>query len=541
MNVGLYYHTIKHLRPIQIYGRITRYFIPFVPFDLPTPRRRLLRENWQYFIKREKKITGNDRCRFLNKERVIESSVVWNDKSIDLLWLYNLHYFDDLTAVGADERTSIHHQLIKRWINENPKGIGVGWQPFPLSMRIVNWIKWGLANRELDEQFLHSLVCQIRHLRRRLEYHLLGNHLFENAKALIFAGVFFEGMEADRWLSKGRSLLIREISEQVLSDGGHFERSPMYHALVLEGILDVIQLQRIFPQLLDDVTYANLTETIKKMLGWINAMSHPDGNIALFNDSAFGVAATVANLKEYARALSIQIHQDDARELVDLRSSGYVRITMGDAVLIVDVGEIGPDYLPGHAHADTLSFELSVDGQRVIVDSGSSCYGLGPERLRQRSTSAHNTVEVDGHNSSEVWSGFRVARRAKPYDLHIKKNSGQVIIRCSHDGYTRLQGRVCHTREWHFSKGRLIVKDHLKGSFRSAVGRFHLHPEIGVLSLGQCSELVLKNDRKIRFEVQGVVPTVSASSYHPEFGRNDRSTCLNMLFSGNSAEVYFDW
>ena len=79
---------------------------------------------------------------------------------------------------------------------------------------------------------------------------------------------------------------------------------------------------------------------------------------------------------------------------------------------LLDVAPVGPDYLPGHAHADTLSFELSLFGQRVLVNSGTSQYEAGPERSRQRGTAAHNTVIVDGHDSSEVWAGFRVARRA---------------------------------------------------------------------------------------------------------------------------------
>ncbi|MEN9780004.1 MAG: hypothetical protein RL014_1152 [Pseudomonadota bacterium] len=94
--------------------------------------------------------------------------------------------------------------------------------------------------------------------------------------------------------------------------------------------------------------------------------------------------------------------------------SGYVRLDNGPAVALLDVAPVGPDYLPGHAHADTLSFELSVGAQRVLVNSGTSCYGSSAERLRQRGTAAHNTVVVNGQDSSEVWGGFRVARRPLP-------------------------------------------------------------------------------------------------------------------------------
>ena len=89
--------------------------------------------------------------------------------------------------------------------------------------------------------------------------------------------------------------------------------------------------------------------------------------------------------------------------------------------MLIDVAKIGPDYLPGHAHADTLSFELSLYGKRLLVNSGISRYGTSLIRQFERSTEAHNTVAIDNKNSSEVWSGFRVARRAYPLDLKIEE------------------------------------------------------------------------------------------------------------------------
>ena len=83
---------------------------------------------------------------------------------------------------------------------------------------------------------------QVRFLRKRLEIHLLGNHLFANAKALVFAGLYFTGNEADEWLGKGLAILEREVPEQVLRDGGHFERSPMHHGIILEDLLDLLNV-----------------------------------------------------------------------------------------------------------------------------------------------------------------------------------------------------------------------------------------------------------------------------------------------------------
>ncbi|HUR21434.1 MAG TPA: alginate lyase family protein, partial [Vicinamibacterales bacterium] len=353
---------------------------------------------------------GPDSVMFLN----VTGSVDWNDQSRDRLWLYNLHYFDDLTARGFEERRAWHESLVHRWILENRPGVGAGWEPYPTSLRIANWIKWTLASDTLaDQQVLESMATQVRWLGKRMETHLLGNHLWANAKALVAAGLFFDGAEADAWRDRGLGLLRAEIDEQILPDGGHFERSPMYHAIVLEDILDLAQLSDIFPDVLPLPFVAQLKSVATRMLRWLRVMSHPDGLVSFFNDAAFGVAAPWSVLADQAQGLAIDVDREALQPLEALPDSGYVRLENERATVLCDVAPVGPDYQPAHAHADTLSFELSVDGRRVVVNGGTSTYAPGPERMRQRGTAAHSTVEIDQANSSDVWGGFRVARRAR--------------------------------------------------------------------------------------------------------------------------------
>ena len=168
-------------------------------------------------------------------------------------------------------------------------------------------------------------------------------------------------------------------------------------------------------------------------------MCHPDGEISFFNDSAIGIAPSPAQLDAYAQRLGYGIIPPTADGCTLLPESGFVRMQKGPAVVIADVGSVGPDYLPGHAHADTLSFELSLYGSRVLVNAGISEYGTSDERLRQRGTAAHNTVVVLGENSSEVWGGFRVARRAHAFGYRASEHVDQLVVTCSHDGYRRLK------------------------------------------------------------------------------------------------------
>ena len=172
--------------------------------------------------------------------------------------------------------------------------------------------------------------------------------------------------------------------EQILRDGGHFERSAMYHAIILEDILDLINLAKSLGQPVPQ----SWTDAIARMRLWLQTMTYEDGRIALFNDAAFDIAPSFAEVEDYAARIGLPPLPPAEHGLVCLKDSGYFRWKIGPALLVGDVGPVGPDYQPGHGHADTLSFELSLGPDRLIVDSGTSTYDLGPERLRQRSTAA---------------------------------------------------------------------------------------------------------------------------------------------------------
>ncbi|MBT3923341.1 MAG: heparinase II/III-family protein [Nitrospina sp.] len=200
-----------------------------------------------------------------------------------------------------------------------------------------------------------------------------------------------------------------------------------------------------------------------------------------------------------------------------------MRLQKGDAVLIADVGKIGPDYLPGHAHADTLSFEFSYYGKRVFVNSGISCYGNSKERFLQRGTACHNTLVVNGENSSAVWGGFRVAKRAYPLGLEVedKKNQG-LRIRCGHDGYARLKGKPAHWREWCVKDNSLEIKDQVTGEFSEAEAFYHLYP--GATVDLQEKEILL-DDICIKFQTDAET-FLKDTCYYSEFGKVVQNKCL---------------
>ncbi|WP_288255134.1 alginate lyase family protein [uncultured Hydrogenophaga sp.] len=468
-----YFHTLRHLRPGQILGRVVHRLHRPRPDARPAPPVRALRRPWVVACGRAASLLGPDEACFLNQRRTLAFPQAWNDATVPKLWLYNLHYFEGLLAPADEAQRTLHRAWVQRWIDQNPPGHGNGWEPYPLSLRIVSWIKWMLAGEPADPVVLQSLAVQVRYLRQRLETHLLGNHLFENAKALVFAGHFFDGEEAESWRRKGEAILAEQLQEQLLPDGGHFERSPMYHALLLEGLLDLHNLHVAFAA--DSAT--PWRKPVVRMLDWLPRLCHPDGGLAFFNDAAFGIASDWSDLRTYAERLGLT-PTPVPPSMVWLGESGYARLQSGSMLVLADVAPVGPDYLPGHAHADSLSFECSVGTQRLFVNSGTSTYEIGRLRQWQRGTSAHNTLAIDGADSSEVWAGFRVARRAR-VRLVERPESDKPCLTASHDGYRRLRGSPVHQRRWCLSEGRLELHDRVDGHGDHRVECFfHLHPEV---------------------------------------------------------------
>lgn len=497
---------------------------------------------WSRPARRPASIISANSFRFLNLDGSL-ADLGWSGPGRDALWRYNQHYFDDLNAEGAEARKEWHLALLCDWVKQNTPGESPGWEPYPTSLRIVNWVKWSLNGNTLPECCIESLAIQARWLTKRLERHLLGNHLLSNGKALIFAGLFFDGKEAQKWMGTGVAILRSEITEQILADGGHFERSTMYHALALEDMMDLYNIAQAHPKALEFMRQPLVREWEHKIGGmrrWLAAMCHPDGEIALFNDAAFGIAPNKDELERYAADLGLSPIEVPPAKTAHLRHSGYIRVVKENIVVLLDVAPVAVDYLPGHAHADTLSFELSIFGRRVVVNGGTSRYGLGPERLRERQTAAHSTVEIAGESSSEVWGGFRVARRAVPFGLNVCEGGDITTVVCSHTGYRRLPGKPIHTRKWRVSPSSLDVADSVTGGSLPAVARYIFHPQVKAQWInGESLQLTLPSGEVTRVTVQEGRPALAAATYAPEFGTVIPTSVLEVDLVDNSARVTF--
>lgn len=468
--VGRYARTIAALKPVQITSRLKRLCRKrkLVSASIASIETKSLQSSLKDFIAPHRLNLNDRQLILLNRVSSISAEAIALQ---DMLWRYKYYYFDGLLHPDLVQRTQFDG-LFKAWVDNVAVFTGESWDAYPVSLRIFNLIKRSLVDQTFSSQYSRLLYRHGRLLVQNLETHILGNHYLENAMALCAVGLYFEGVEPKKWFDKGLQILKSEIKEQVLADGAHFELSPMYHSVILERLLDLSNIGQVFGH------DFGLKEIIQKMFFWLEAMSHPDGQISFFNDANFTMGPTRKDLRAYAEKLDIKWQKSTFGLLTHLEASGYIRCQSDNALCLIDVAKVGPIYQPGHAHADTLSFELSLYGQRHIVNSGTSTYWQQPLRHQQRSTKMHNTVEVDGQNSSEVWGQFRVGARAKILFCDIEESKEGVRIQAAHNGYKRLG--VNHARAFYFQPKRqqIVLIDQLQGKAKPWVSRLHLHPDV---------------------------------------------------------------
>ena len=396
---------------------------------------------------------------FLNLEQSFsQDSLDWSFGDYGMLWTYNLNYFDWLHQSGISKEQGLKtlNQFYAAPAEKNP----IILHPYPTSLRIINTAKfvskWGIK----EDPLYQELLSDLNFLRGRLEYHLLANHLLENAFALYIGGLVTSQKE---FIEKGKKLLVHELKEQVLNDGMHYERSPMYHLIILERLLDAHNFAKAVGDDLQPVLKSYAVKMTGLALNWKDF-----DRIPMMQDSAYDIALSVSDVLEYSKRLLEQDYPSKSNELMD---SGYRRLDSGNFTLFANVGPISPSYQPAHAHSDELSFELFHSGTPIIVDTGISTYEKNDTRFKERSSISHNCVSISSQNISDVWAGFRVGRRAI---VKSKLSSGFIQATCKANG-------VLIFRNFKVVSDGLLIEDKIeRNEGLTGQGCLHLHPDVNL-------------------------------------------------------------
>ncbi len=499
-----YYHTLKHLKAKQVFFQlyykvraVFRKFSGYQPKFNKYKQGQIL--NFTEWIPAYESFRKNT-FTFLNLPVTFEK-INWDYPLNGKLWTYNLNYFDFLNQASITKEEGL--ALIQIFKPQLPQLKNAN-EPYPISLRGINWIKFICKHQIQDKEIDRSLYSQYCILNNHIEYHLLGNHLLENTFSLYIGGLYFND---EKLKNKGFSLISQELKEQILMDGGHFELSPMYHQIILCRLLDCYNFAK------NKNEKAFLKSYAEKMLAWLNTMTMGNGDIPLLNDSAKNIAPASKEIFAYASRLNLAIGA------ATLSDSGYRKWNIDGAELIMDIGKIGPDYIPGHAHADVFNFIL-YDQQPIIVDSGISTYEKNHKREEERSTCSHNTVTINEKNQVDTWGGFRVGKRCKTsVDLDQKDE-----IEAHHNGYSP----CIHYRSWKkINDIEFLIHDELAGKNSGGTFHLHFHPSIGV---HLNNNILHVGDWKITF---AKVKTLSLQkyTYAEEF---------NKLVEGTKAVIEFE-
>lgn len=541
--IFLYINTIRFLSIKQIVYRIIYHFFQ-VKFTINTfhafsKKPKDKNKNW---IIKNIPFPKSNNFQFLNSSHKVLN--FFYKKELPKLWLYNLHYFDYIITKEGLCNVKHSKRLIYNWVFAEKDNLKIGLEPYPTSLRIVNWIKWLIFTGVKDNKLNNIILSQTKFLSKQIEWHIMANHLIANAKALLFSGVYFSCKEASGFRKLGEKILKQEIKEQILDDGGHFERSPMYHSIIIEDLLDIIELNRLFPHCIDIILIKRIKDVIHKQIFWLNTMLHTDKEISFFNDSSIGVAQSPKNILMFYNLLfkkNITFKNYEKLSFEYLKNTGYCSIGAKTYKCLIDIGSVGPSYQPGHAHAQIFSFELSIWGTRVFVNTGVSEYNEGERRELERGTKAHNTVSCFNKNSSDVWSSFRVANRAKVSNINIIKKNNVIKISGKHDGYKNILNNAYHERKWEFEKNTIRIHDNVKQG-TNIMATLILHPDAKLIkNISNSFIIKLKNKKIISlwFNVKNV--QIKDWQYASQFGKLLNTKCLHIFPNKNVIETYIDW
>ena len=321
------------------------------------------------------------------------------------------------------------------------------WRPDILAARIAAWIATADvilqgAEPAFRAAFLRSLARQGRHLLRCGPGGLEGGRRLMVLKGQVFAAaILFRG---GRRLRRALARLDDELARQILSDGGHVERSPAQQFAVLRDLVDI---RAVLQAGGFDVPHA-LQNAIDRMAPMLRFFRHGDGDLALFNDSGEGEAWLIDMVLTRAEA--------PGKPLASAPHAGFERIAVNRSLVVADTGAPPPPGARDHTFAGTLSFEMSIGKERMVVNCGGGP-GLGVAwRQGLRATAAHSTLTLADTNSTEILEapgrGSEIGKHPRKVTCARAEAEGATWLDMSHDGYVR-GFRLMHRRRLWLAAG----------------------------------------------------------------------------------------
>jgi uncharacterized heparinase superfamily protein len=401
--------------------------------------------------------------------------------SMLLTTAHGFTWLRDLRALGTDAARMRARQLVTDWIGR--AGLApIALRPDVAGARITAWLGHydffaASADDGFRQRLMSRLVADARGLAAALPTEELDARAMTALKGLIAAAVALPDRAG--FLARATKVLTQEIARQVLPDGSHCERSPAQLLGVLQDLTEI----RALLQAAQVQAPAALSGAIERIAPALRAMRHGDGGLALFNgtkeDSPAHIDAVLTQAGRAGRAPTV------------LSDGGFHRLQAGRTVLIVDCGRPPPQKIDRFAHAGTLSFELSIGRDRLIVNCGAAPAAGLAWRDATRATAAHSTLVIADTSSGELRPDG-LGRRPEHVEVQRQEANGAHWLETSHDGWKKPFGALHRRRLYLAESGEDIRGEDAveAASPQPYVVRFHLHPTVDA-SLQQDGEAVL--------------------------------------------------
>lgn len=463
-------------------------------------------------------------------------------------------------------------QQLESWAEQCPYGFGMNWRsPLELGIRIINWA-WAFelirpSGLLTPERSRLILGLAYRHLwdisRNYSQFSSANNHLIGEAAGVFVGSSAFTSLRRARaWRDESRSILLREIAAQTYADGGNREQAMGYHLFVLEFFLVAgIVARRTgvdFPQ--------EYWRHLQDMFAFLAAMCEggappwfgdaDDGYVldlddkqnmaaellavgaAMFDRGDFKALAAgrserlywLLDREAWQQYQELEVSDPPPLASRDLPASGYYLLQSGtrgadDRVSVsFDCGELGFGAIAAHGHADALSITLRLGGRDILVDAGTYDYfTYGHWRNYFRSTRAHNTVEIDGQDQSEMLGSFLWGRRANARCVCWEPATDGGRVTGEHD-FGHADGSLHHRRSILLEGHELVIEDELIGN-GSHVAALHWHfaPTCQLAREGANAFQVQCGLQRVRWVLdEKCSPELFAGSENPVLGWSSR-------------------
>lgn len=453
-----------------------------------------------------------------------------------IVWELNRHqHFFTLGVAfwltGDEKFARTFTTQLDSWMDQNPPGLGVNWSSsLEIAFRAMSWV-WAFHFFRNSDNFtpdlflrgLKQLHCHGRHIEQYLStYYSPNTHLTGEALGLYYLGTQLPFLErSHHWRKLGNEIMVNEISKQVLSDGVYFEQSTWYQRYTVDFFNQFVMLRSLHGDSYYTAGAAAIENGLERALDVMLHITMPGGETPLIGDDDGGrtLPLTSAAADDFRGTLavgSIIFDRGDLKRIggavpedvfwlmgptglnsydniaaVEPKAAskgfddgGYFVMRDGweatDNYLLVDCGPVG-SLSGGHGHADALSIELAIQGKTMLVDSGTYTYHESRE-LRDyfRSTTAHNTLVIDGVSSSEPGGTFGWKTSAQAAKRAWIAEDRFDFFEGTHDGYQRLAAPATHTRSILFIKNDYwIMRDVVEttGTHKYSLN-FHFSPGV---------------------------------------------------------------